>query len=86
MKKSKPKARSESGITLIALLVMIIIIVILAGITIRALTGNEGLLSVAGEAAENYEITAKKEALDQAIRSEMIAQATLRKNSNTPDK
>ena len=58
------KHKSESGITLVALFVTIIIIVI--------------LLNVAQTTAEDYKITAKKEMLDQAIRSEMIAQATLR--------
>ena len=38
MNKVKPKQRSESGITLIALLVTIVLIVILASVTIRGLS------------------------------------------------
>ena len=87
MSKWRPNKRSESGITLIALLVMIIIIVILAAITVKGIAGNEGILSVAGEAEEDYKITAEKERLDQIIRAEMIAGTThgkiptLRRNS-----
>lgn len=86
MNKVKPKHSSESGITLIALLVMIILIVILAAISIRTITGKEGLLNIAETVAESYEITAEKERLEQIIRSEMIAEATARKNSNTSEK
>ncbi len=70
------KTKSEQGITLIALLVMIILLVILAAITIRGVTGNEGILNVAEIAAEDYKIKAKQESLEEAIRAEMIAKAT----------
>ena len=82
MNKVKPKQRSESGITLIALLVMIIIIVILAGITVKGIAGNEGLLSVAGTAAEEHKIAVYKERINNNVRETVLAKAVLRKNSN----
>ena len=45
----------SSGITLIALVVTIIILLILAGISIQMLTGDNGILTRAGEAKENTE-------------------------------
>ena len=42
--------KSTKGITLIALVVTIIILLILAGVSIAMLTGNNGILSQAGRA------------------------------------
>ena len=51
MKKVRTKAfKSTKGITLIALVVTIIILLILAGVSIAMLTGNNGVLTKAGEA------------------------------------
>ena len=51
MKNLKTKAfKSTKGITLIALVVTIIILLILAGVSIAMLTGNNGVLTKAGEA------------------------------------
>ena len=41
--------KSEGGITLIALIIMIIILVILAAVTIRGITGHEGILDSSSE-------------------------------------
>ncbi len=83
MIKVKPKTTSESGITLIALLVMIVLLVILSAVAIQGLGGNHGLIESSQVAAEDYKITAQKESLEQTIRAEMIAKGTIRKNSNT---
>ena len=40
----KPKPKHEGGITLISLIVMIILLVILAAVTIRGITGEDGIL------------------------------------------
>lgn len=76
------KHKSESGLTLIALLVMIIIMVILAAVTVKGIAGNEGLLSVAGEAAEEHKIATYKERINNNVRETVLGKAVLRKNSN----
>ena len=58
--------KTEKGITLIALIITIIILLILAGITIGALTGDNSLINQAGEAKEDVEIASEKEAIDNA--------------------
>ena len=44
--------RNEKGITLIALVITIIVLLILAGVTIAMLTGNNGILTKVGEAKQ----------------------------------
>ena len=48
----KMKAKSNKGITLIALVITIIVLLILAGVTIAALSGDNGILRRATEAKE----------------------------------
>ena len=48
MKKSK----KEEGITLIALVITVIILLILAGVTIAAISGDNGILQNAARAKE----------------------------------
>ena len=85
MRKVKPKPLSESGVTLIALLVMIIILVILAGVTIQGLTGQGGIIGVSADAAEQHKIATYEERIEQNVRATIVAKAVLRKNSNTPE-
>lgn len=56
--KSKPK-----GITLVALVVTIVVLLILAGITINMLVGNDSIFNKAQQAKEQSEITSMKERL-----------------------
>ena len=65
---------NENGITLIALVVTIILILILAGVSISALTGQNGVLKRATEAKEKVE-TSQKEEKDKLIEMEAIGQA-----------
>ena len=51
------------GITLIALVITIIVLLILAGVTIATLTGENGILTRASEASEQTEIAEEKEAI-----------------------
>lgn len=44
MKGMAEKCRSEKGITLIALVITVIVLLILAGVSIAVLTGENGLL------------------------------------------
>ena len=46
----RKKLKNTKGITLIALVVTIIVLLILAGVSIAMLTGNNGVLTKAGEA------------------------------------
>ena len=55
------------GITLIALVVTIIVLLILAGVSISMLTGQNGILSRAGEAKDKTETTQTEEELKLAI-------------------
>ncbi len=57
----------NKGITLIALVITIIILLILAGITIGALTGDNGLFTKAKEATNKYNESQIKEEIELAI-------------------
>ena len=63
----------EKGITLIALAITIIVLLILAGVTIATLTGDNGLLSKAGEA---------KNVADQANLEEEVQLALVESKTN----
>ena len=60
--KKKSNVKNEGGITLIALIITIITLLILAGITVTMLAGENGLLKKAAEAKEETENRAKEEA------------------------
>ena len=67
MRKQKIKAsKKNNGITLIALVITIIVLLILAGVTIATLTGENGILTRASEASEQTEIAEEKEAIGVA--------------------
>ena len=51
----------EEGITLIALITTIIVLLILAGISIGAITGSNGIIGQAQSAKEETEIAQEKE-------------------------
>ncbi|MCI8444109.1 MAG: hypothetical protein HFJ37_02900 [Clostridia bacterium] len=58
--------RDTKGITLISLVITIVVLLLLAGITIKTLTGESGLIENAKEAKDNTEIANEKEILEQA--------------------
>lgn len=60
------------GITLIALVVTIIVLLILAGISISMLTGQNGILNRASEAKEKTELGQKQEKSDIASLEDLI--------------
>ena len=55
------RAKEKKGITLIALVITIIVLLILAGVTIAALSGDNGILTRAQEAKKQSEIASVKE-------------------------
>ncbi len=59
--------KKEKGITLIALVITIIVLLILAGVSIATLTGDNGILTKASEAKEKTEIASEKEMVELAI-------------------
>ena len=59
--------KREKGITLVALVITIVILLILAGIAIAALTGNNGLFSRAQQAKEETIKSQLKEEITMAI-------------------
>ena len=60
MRKNE-KLREVKGITLIALVITIIVLLILAGVSIATLTGENGILTRANDAKEQTEIASVKE-------------------------
>ena len=58
--------KTQKGITLLALVITIIVLLILAGITIGAITGDNGIIGNAGKAKEEAEIANEKEILEKA--------------------
>ena len=60
------KVKTEKGITILVLVITIIVLLILAGITISAITGDNGIIKNAGKANEEAEIANEKEILEKA--------------------
>ena len=60
----------NKGITLIVLIITIIVLLILAGVSLSALIGENGILNQATNAASRTEIASETEALEQIIVSE----------------
>ncbi len=54
-------SKKEKGITLVALVITIIVLLILAGVSIATLTGDNGILTKASEAKEKTEAASRKE-------------------------
>ena len=63
--------REERGITLIALVITIIVLLILAGISIATLTGQNGILSKVKTAKENHIMEQYKEEITLSIAEEV---------------
>lgn len=61
------KKFNSKGITLVALVVTIIILLVLAGITVASLTGDNGLIGKTGEAKKQTEISEGLEQLEIAV-------------------
>ena len=73
MKKLKEELKyGKKGITLISLVVTIIVLLILAGVTIATLTGENGILTRATEAKDKTEEAQEKEGLELAVTSSQM--------------
>ena len=71
-KQMKEKLKNEKGITLIALVITIIVLLILAGVTIATLTGENGILTKTTEANLQTQIGEEKEAINLAMQALLI--------------
>mgnify|MGYP007027375993 CR=1 FL=1 len=60
----KQKIKSKSGITLVALVVTIVVLLILAGVSLSLVIGNDGIMKRAKEAKERYGQASKNEQKD----------------------
>ena len=85
--KSKTNKNLERGITLISLIITIIILVIVSAIVIKTITGDNDLIGVATDGAENYKVAEYKEMIAAQITATIQAnmlkgeETTLRRNS-----
>ncbi|MDO5556390.1 MAG: hypothetical protein Q4G09_07325 [Clostridia bacterium] len=61
--------KSSNGITLVALVVTIVVLLILAGVSLNLLLGENGIISRAGDAARDTNNSTLKEQVDLAITS-----------------
>ncbi len=71
------KREKQKGITLIALVITIIVLIILAGVTINALIGDNGILQKAQEAKERTQIGNEKEIIQLAMAELQIREKEL---------
>ena len=75
MKKQKLRIEKNSGITLIALVITIIVLLILAGVAIASLTGENGLLDrakTAKESADSSEINEQARMIMMAYNADQL--------------
>ena len=83
----KETLKSKKGITLIALIITIIVLIILAGISIAVLTGEDGLITKTKAARQNMEnATIEEQTKLNTLYAEMDLQLTTgsANNSGTP--
>ena len=67
LKSSKKDIKANRGITLIALVITIIVLLILAGVAIATLTGDNGLLTKVGDARNTSEKAGEKERIQMEV-------------------
>ena len=79
-KLKRADIKKNKGITLIALVITIIILLILAGVSIAMLTGNNGILIQAKLAKENTEVAKEQEEKDLDKINSYINEKTIKDN------
>ena len=82
----KKQARREKGITLVALVITIIVLIILAGVAIMTLAGEEGILTKAKESRINTELSAYQEELETYKASKYLENNTFLESTLTAGK
>ena len=66
--------KNNKGITLIALVITIIVLLILAGVSIAMLTGENGILNQATDARDDTEAAEIREKVEMAVQAAYAAQ------------
>ena len=79
--KTNEKIFSKSGVTLISLVITIIVLIILSGISIATLLGENGIISKSKEAKKKAEIEEEREILIKEL-----LETSTDKDSQSPDK
>ena len=74
---------NKKGITLVALVVTIVVLLILAGVSVNLLLGQNGLIKQSQEAKKNTHVESIKEQVDMALASSKIENAN--KDNSTDD-
>ncbi len=84
-KINKKQERKNSGITLIALVITIIVLLILAGVAISTLTGDNGILTKTAHSTEEQSHAMIKEAMTLEWNTYQIEINTANQNSDIRD-
>ncbi|MCI8384115.1 MAG: hypothetical protein HFJ33_04540 [Clostridia bacterium] len=79
--KTKRQEKTNKGITLIALVITIIVLLILAGISLATLTGQNGILTKANTAKVENEKATAKEKVQLIVMSHIENDGTLNRNN-----
>ena len=74
--------QKQEGITLIALIIMVILLIILAMVSIKVVTGKEGILASSSNIANEYVIQQYGEQIEQLVHSIILKDSLMRKNNN----
>lgn len=77
----REQKKSESAITLIALIITIIVLLILAGVAISAVVGDNGILNQATKAADEY----SKAGVQEKVETILVDYASKRYTGENPD-
>lgn len=72
MKEIISKLESKKGITLVALVITIVVLLILAGVSINLVVGNQGILTKTKKVSEDTKQAAIKEQIDLALTNYQI--------------
>ncbi len=72
MKKSKPNKTSESGITLVALIITIILLVILTAVVIKNITSSDNLIDTTMTAREEYNVKSYVQQIEEVAQSVIV--------------
>ena len=70
------KGKKQAGITLVALVVTVVVLLILAGVSIRLVLDNNGIITKAGDARDKTYIEAIKEAKEMWDTEQYLGSAT----------
>ncbi len=72
MKKRTPNKISESGITLVALIITIILLVILTAVVIRNITAGDNLIDTTMTAREEYNLKSYRQQIESTVQSVIV--------------